>query len=343
MPDVPVGTSAFVFAIYDDKQKLQYIGFSKDMRSTLRTVFGRRPDKAVYYKVESLNEVDQQAMLALRDSWYEECGGAPPGNKLAMERAQWQQPSDAGAISARGKQGAAEDLARVLLETIRNRGCIEEFIPDPAVLADGKVEFLAAAALTEEEMQRQRDAEALAAKSTVNAVATVNGMQRDFQVRFQMVFPTNGGYIVDVVMSADERETKHRIVVGKQYYEPLNLEPQPVVTAALAALMRARAPRATEGQILGSVFPVNYFAISELEQWYPDEFAAEFTAIAGQPLAGDIESRVWRWNRIHDYGAVAIEAQDGSVMAEGLADRLLAKVAAGAEPTTEATPEPTPV
>jgi hypothetical protein len=43
-------------------------------------------------------------MIAVREAWYEECGGAPPGNKLALEREQWQQPVDSGAISVRGKR-----------------------------------------------------------------------------------------------------------------------------------------------------------------------------------------------------------------------------------------------
>jgi len=39
-----------VFAVYDQHQKLQYIGFSKDLRASLKTVLGRRPDKAFYFK-----------------------------------------------------------------------------------------------------------------------------------------------------------------------------------------------------------------------------------------------------------------------------------------------------
>jgi hypothetical protein len=49
-PDVVPGTEAAVFAVYDEQQKLQYIGFSKELRSSLRTVLGRRPDKAFYFK-----------------------------------------------------------------------------------------------------------------------------------------------------------------------------------------------------------------------------------------------------------------------------------------------------
>lgn len=53
-PAVPGGDiadfKAFVFAIYDAQLKIQYTGFSTDLRNTLRTLIGRRPDKAFYYK-----------------------------------------------------------------------------------------------------------------------------------------------------------------------------------------------------------------------------------------------------------------------------------------------------
>ncbi len=49
-PEVPPGSVAFVFAIFDNRSKLQYIGFSKDLRSSLRTLLTRRPDKAYTYK-----------------------------------------------------------------------------------------------------------------------------------------------------------------------------------------------------------------------------------------------------------------------------------------------------
>ncbi len=43
-------SQAWVLAVYDSNQKLQYVGFSRDLRNTLRTLLGRRPDKAHYYK-----------------------------------------------------------------------------------------------------------------------------------------------------------------------------------------------------------------------------------------------------------------------------------------------------
>jgi hypothetical protein len=47
---VEPGTVAWVVAIYDEQQKLQYVGFSQNLRNTLRTVVARRPEKSFFYK-----------------------------------------------------------------------------------------------------------------------------------------------------------------------------------------------------------------------------------------------------------------------------------------------------
>lgn len=49
-PLVPAGSEAAVFAVYNDRKQLQYVGFSKDLYNSLRTMLGRRPDKAYFYK-----------------------------------------------------------------------------------------------------------------------------------------------------------------------------------------------------------------------------------------------------------------------------------------------------
>ena len=41
---------ASVFALYDEAKTLQYVGFSRALRDSLRTVFSRRPEKAHFYK-----------------------------------------------------------------------------------------------------------------------------------------------------------------------------------------------------------------------------------------------------------------------------------------------------
>ena len=45
---------------------VQYIGFSKDVRNSLRTLMGRRPELCYYFKVFNLDKLDQTQMLAAR-------------------------------------------------------------------------------------------------------------------------------------------------------------------------------------------------------------------------------------------------------------------------------------
>lgn len=46
---------------------------------------------------------------------------------------------DAGAISARAKPAAAAEKMRELLAILKQRGCQEEFVADPELLANGQV------------------------------------------------------------------------------------------------------------------------------------------------------------------------------------------------------------
>lgn len=49
---------------------------------------------------------------------------------------------DAGAISARAKYDAAVKKAKALQAALTARGCVEEFEPDPALMAEGQVRGL---------------------------------------------------------------------------------------------------------------------------------------------------------------------------------------------------------
>eukprot|EP00803_Ostreobium_quekettii_P010351 evm.model.scf_81.7 EVM.evm.TU.scf_81.7 scf_81:74400-78145(-) len=297
-PEVEGKAQAFVFAIYDENQKLQYIGFSKDLQSSLRTLFSRRPEKAYYYKYVSLPEVDQKEMVATRGAWFEEVGGPPPGNKLAMERAAWQQPVDAGAISDRGKLQAAEEKSKDLLEAIRKRGCREQFMPNASLLVEGQVDFVPAEALSPEELEKQKKEMERIMQASKKCKTVVDGQESDFTLFFKSKFPTNGGYMIDVSVNHDNVETRHRIIIGKDYYEPYKVDPESVVELVFSFLLANKVPRHTEGMLLSSQFPINYFSISELEQWF-DEFKGVFSSI------GDLKgSEFWRFNRLFDYGGV---------------------------------------
>ena len=56
-----------------------------------------------------------------------------------MEKAQWEQPVDGGAISERGRLEAAKNQVVVLQTMMKSRGCKEEFVPNQALLEQGQV------------------------------------------------------------------------------------------------------------------------------------------------------------------------------------------------------------
>ena len=66
VPPIEPGTQATVFAVLDKNKKVQYVGFSKDIRNSLRTLMGRRPEFCYYFKLFHLVDMDQQKMLDIR-------------------------------------------------------------------------------------------------------------------------------------------------------------------------------------------------------------------------------------------------------------------------------------
>ena len=53
-PEVPDDTEASAFLVYDSQKKPMYLGFSKDLRNTLRTLLVRRPELCYHYKCVNL-------------------------------------------------------------------------------------------------------------------------------------------------------------------------------------------------------------------------------------------------------------------------------------------------
>ncbi|KAL4437252.1 hypothetical protein ABPG75_004391 [Micractinium tetrahymenae] len=296
-PEVPEGTEATVFALYDEARTLQYVGFSKGLRDTLRTLFSRRPEKTHYFKALHLAKLDQQQMLDTRSAWFDGNYGPPPGNKLPHERDQWQQPLAAHAISERGKAAAAAELAKQLQQRIRQRGCKEEFVPNADLLGEGQVDFLPAAALSPEELERQRQLAEAAAKATRTVGFDMDSAPASFDLFYKHSYQTNGGWMYDVTVTFQDKETQHRVIVGRDYYEPQGVDPQTTVERVFAFLLKKKVPRQTEGMLLNSQFSSNYFSISQVEQNFPD-FAAEFAELGQLPG----EEGFWRFNRTQDYG-----------------------------------------
>lgn len=213
--------------------------------------------------------------------------------------------------------------------------------------------------MTPEELQKQRELIEQMTRATRTINTIIDNVPATVQLFVKSSFKTRGGYMFDVAVTFEERETQHRVIVGKDYYEDYGIEPETVLDRVFAFLLRKRVPRRTEGatglgnlpstltisfclpplalflmvlpflevtgvlclhavlnlhwlsswfetakmmcsagMLLSSQFPINYFGISDVEQWFED-FTDEY-ADTGKVLPGS--AKFWRFNRLHDYG-----------------------------------------
>lgn len=64
------------------------------------------------------------------------------------------------------------------------------------------------------------------------------------------VHRSKGGYFFDIKVTYEERETSHRVIIGKEYYEDFDLQPEQVLDRAFAYLLAKKVQRQTEGDPL---------------------------------------------------------------------------------------------
>ncbi len=74
-------------------------------------------------------------------------------------------------------------------------------------------------------------------------------VQADFNLFIRQKIPTNGGHMFDLSVTFEDKESKHRVIVGKEYYEPFNIEPEVVLERVFAFLLQKKTPRQTEGDV----------------------------------------------------------------------------------------------
>jgi len=294
LPDVPEGTVASAFMIFDSQNKPQYLGFSKDLRNTLRTLVCRRPELCYKYKCEHLKVADNAKLLELRKAWINDLGLTPPGNKDPRQKSLWENPVDGGAITERAYRIVAEQKAKQILQQLRDRGLKEQMEFKEELIDEGKVDVLPS----------QMDVQDLAAISSAMSGRTsrvekeVKGKLFKFEVFYQTEFETGGGWWFDVEVSSDQTKSTHRVIVGKDMMHAVGAtDAKQVVENAFAILLFKRLPRNTSGIITSEVFPVNYFTAANVAENFP-----EFLDLFGKSQEEfDYNRNQWNFRQIHDY------------------------------------------
>lgn len=320
-PNVAEGSGAHVFAVYDQFQNLQFIGFSKDLRNSLRTLLVRVPLYTFTFKHVDLPDIDQQLMMEIRQKWLDENNGdIPPG--LAPAGADiWSKPIDCG------NEMAATQRWRAVLEDLSGRGIEEELTYNEELIKDGLVD-VAHTHLSDEERSAMEDAMEQQAGRLHEATVVVENTPVTFQLSVQEYMRSKGGVILKCELVTPDSETTHTIVLANSDLEQYGATEEQLVERCFALLLHFSVNRDTkEKQITTGTFPASYFTISNLEQWYGDlavhtlggrhDVSFEDVKLNGElALRGEMATH-WDWKRVDKYGPAA-EASEPALGADGL-------------------------
>lgn len=79
-----------VYAIFDQAQMLQCVGYSRDVYLSLRQHLVRQPQHCYWFKVATIDRPNRTLLESMRDDWIAENGSIPVGN--GDHQAVWNQP-----------------------------------------------------------------------------------------------------------------------------------------------------------------------------------------------------------------------------------------------------------
>jgi hypothetical protein len=82
-----------IYAIFDQDKALQYVGYSRDVGTSLKQHLVRCPEACYWVKVQTIDRPSRQLLDDIRNGWLAENGSVPPGNDNQATR--WTQPIDA--------------------------------------------------------------------------------------------------------------------------------------------------------------------------------------------------------------------------------------------------------
>lgn len=145
-----------VYAIFDADQKLQYIGYSRDIYLSLKQHLVRQPQHCYWVKVATIDRPNRTLLEEIRDSWMAENGSIPIGN--GADVVLWSQPIDVKqrmtTIEQTAYQTAADELSQIkilkqvarrveaeLMEILSDRGVQEELRFNPKMKEEGLLDL----------------------------------------------------------------------------------------------------------------------------------------------------------------------------------------------------------
>ena len=125
-----------VYAIFDQSQSMQYVGYSRDVYLSLKQHLIRQPQKCYWLKLQTIDRPSRKILDEIAASWIAENGQTPIGNDSEKviwtepinanptmteeEKAQFEQNDELGQIKIRKK--VARRLEAEIQEQLSDRG-----------------------------------------------------------------------------------------------------------------------------------------------------------------------------------------------------------------------------
>ncbi|UBF24274.1 GIY-YIG nuclease family protein [Kovacikia minuta CCNUW1] len=145
-----------VYAIFDQAQILQYIGYSRDIYLSLKQHLVRQPQACHWLKAETIDRPSRTILEEIRDAWIAENGSVPFGNDA--DEPKWNHAIDVKAVMTPEEQksyeGAIDELAQTkilkqaarrveaeVLEVLKSRGVQEEIRFNPKLKETGLLDL----------------------------------------------------------------------------------------------------------------------------------------------------------------------------------------------------------
>ncbi|NEQ49847.1 MAG: GIY-YIG nuclease family protein [Leptolyngbya sp. SIO3F4] len=82
-----------IYAIFDESQALQYVGYSRDISVGLTQHLVRCPQQCHWFKFHTVARPSRTLLDEIRNAWLAEYGAIPPGN--GDQQMAWEKPIDA--------------------------------------------------------------------------------------------------------------------------------------------------------------------------------------------------------------------------------------------------------
>lgn len=82
-----------VYAIFNSVHEMQYVGYSRDIYSSLKQHLVRQPEKCYWVKVQTIDRPSRKILEEISLSWIQSNGQTPAGNDVDLPG--WTEPIDA--------------------------------------------------------------------------------------------------------------------------------------------------------------------------------------------------------------------------------------------------------